>query len=667
MFAPPTAKAETQAPASANKKQSPAPSKPLLRPFARGAAEQLSLDERGIGNQSMLRLMAQQATEFSRSHPDDRNEERAAPAIPTEGRAAGGISWGFGGVPIFPPDRSNEPQAPGSACASSRYVPMILQPKLLVGAVDDPLEQEADRIAGQVVRSPASTAAAPPKISVTPSGPALRGPPLVNTADEPHRGAETPEQVSEVLASPGHPLDGESREAFGSQFGRDFSAVRLHTGAAAATSARALNASAYTVGNSIVFGEGRLNPRSPEGRRLLAHELVHVWQQASLPRLVFHGDGLTQQRLTGSPIQSQETPSGSTGAVAPACLIQRAPPQLPPAPASDSLILGSTDPAAETESLFHYGDLTGRETLESFQRYPRLTDYNLGTTAEDVAKYTGSPVRPALKFKYELKIEKGYFARNFKNTGTRNGYSEFGTDQPIPVKFFRKIATLLRGPSGGVPPSSAGGGGLAGGSATGGGVANAPQIPPKAGQLPGSASEAGAVERGLAKSVPAAVPGGGARGAVEGAVEGATARAVVQGGLRFLGGVAVGAAIGIIVGLLYSYLTRKEIEGDITDVLQNVPSDIGKRIQARIDALPPGKKKLARITLEYTIWRSTLGLLGPPDSYQIQSVKLINVHPGNEELDFPSSTEETLGETIPILSAQKVAVRISYTVPIDAS
>ena len=325
--------------------------------------------------------------------------------------------------------------------------------------------------------------------------------------------------------------------------------MRLHTDAAAATSARALNASAYTVGDSIVFGEGQFNQRSPEGRRLLAHELVHVRQQ-------------TQQHLPGNAIHAQATPFGSTAAVAPARLIQRAPPQVPPTPAPGPPILGSTDPAAETESLFHYGDLTGRETLESFQRFPRLTDYNLGTTVDEVAKFTGSPVRPTLKFKYELKIEKGYFAKNFKKiAGTRSGYSEFGTDKPIPVRFFRKVATLLRGPSGGVPPPATGGGGVAGGGATGGGVAKVPPIAPKAGPLGGSATEAGAVEGGLSKTIPATVPGGVTRGAVEGAVEGAATRAVVQGGLRFLGGVAVGAAIGLIVGLLYSFLVQKEIDG----------------------------------------------------------------------------------------------------------
>ncbi|MGL4555758.1 MAG: DUF4157 domain-containing protein, partial [Gemmataceae bacterium] len=39
------------------------------------------------------------------------------------------------------------------------------------------------------------------------------------------------------------------------------------------------NARAYAVGHHIVFAEGHYAPHTPEGRRLLAHELAHVLQQ----------------------------------------------------------------------------------------------------------------------------------------------------------------------------------------------------------------------------------------------------------------------------------------------------------------------------------------------------------------------------------------------------
>jgi len=87
-----------------------------------------------------------------------------------------------------------------------------------------------------------------------------------------------PPIVSEVLHSQGQPLDAETRAFIEPRFGHDFSEVRLHTDAKAAASARALNASAYTVGRDMVFGAGQYAPASPTGLRLLAHELTHVAQ-----------------------------------------------------------------------------------------------------------------------------------------------------------------------------------------------------------------------------------------------------------------------------------------------------------------------------------------------------------------------------------------------------
>jgi hypothetical protein len=63
------------------------------------------------------------------------------------------------------------------------------------------------------------------------------------------------------------------------RFGHDFGHVRVHTDVKAAESAQALNALAYTVGKDMVFGEGQYVPRSSNGKKLLAHELVHILQQ----------------------------------------------------------------------------------------------------------------------------------------------------------------------------------------------------------------------------------------------------------------------------------------------------------------------------------------------------------------------------------------------------
>jgi hypothetical protein len=63
------------------------------------------------------------------------------------------------------------------------------------------------------------------------------------------------------------------------RFNHDFRGVRVHTDDRAAKSARAVKASAFTVGQNIVFSAGQYNPTSSQGQRLLAHELTHVVQQ----------------------------------------------------------------------------------------------------------------------------------------------------------------------------------------------------------------------------------------------------------------------------------------------------------------------------------------------------------------------------------------------------
>ena len=88
-----------------------------------------------------------------------------------------------------------------------------------------------------------------------------------------------PPIVHEALRSSGQPLDVATRAFMEPRFGHDFSQVRVHTDAKAANSARVINASAYTVGDDIVFADSRYNPATPAGRHLLAHELAHTIQQ----------------------------------------------------------------------------------------------------------------------------------------------------------------------------------------------------------------------------------------------------------------------------------------------------------------------------------------------------------------------------------------------------
>jgi hypothetical protein len=90
--------------------------------------------------------------------------------------------------------------------------------------------------------------------------------------------------VHSVIASgSATPLAPGVREEMEGRLGHDFSDVRVHTDAAAQDSARSVNAHAYTVGSHVVFQRDKYDPQSTEGKRMLAHELMHVVQQRSGP------------------------------------------------------------------------------------------------------------------------------------------------------------------------------------------------------------------------------------------------------------------------------------------------------------------------------------------------------------------------------------------------
>lgn len=160
------------------------------------------------------------------------------------------------------------------AAAKGQNSEIPVQAKLRIGAVDDPAEREADAIAANVV---ADTGAEPAQVAAAATPPPIRRRPAVGA------GAVTVPPAARAdagLRSRGAPLAPAVREDMETRFGHDFSAVRVHTDADAQRSAAGIDADAYTAGNEIVFGEGRYAPQTSAGRRLLAHELTHVVQQA---------------------------------------------------------------------------------------------------------------------------------------------------------------------------------------------------------------------------------------------------------------------------------------------------------------------------------------------------------------------------------------------------
>jgi outer membrane protein OmpA-like peptidoglycan-associated protein len=129
----------------------------------------------------------------------------------------------------------------------------------------------------------------------------------------------------------GQPLPEGTRASFESRFGHDFGGVRVHIGTRAAEAASEINALAFTTGADIYFGAGRFNPGTPEGDRLLAHELTHTIQQGASPQT-----GLRASAYATSPEVEATPTNSSVPAVQRVCEVTPPPAGMDCPPASTS-------------------------------------------------------------------------------------------------------------------------------------------------------------------------------------------------------------------------------------------------------------------------------------------------------------------------------------------
>ena len=93
----------------------------------------------------------------------------------------------------------------------------------------------------------------------------------------------------------GNSLDTGDKSFFESRFGQDFSDVKVHTGGDSDAINRSIGARAFTNGADVFMRGGEYNPGSSSSRELLAHELTHVVQQTGSkplqPKRDEHCDG----------------------------------------------------------------------------------------------------------------------------------------------------------------------------------------------------------------------------------------------------------------------------------------------------------------------------------------------------------------------------------------
>lgn len=223
------------------------------------------------------------------------------------------------------------------------FAPAFIQPTLMIGPVDDPYEREADAVADKVMRMPATKDSffQPKPLTVTPvqrKCAACEQEELLQREEEKEErpvqlkpekeldiqrkcthcekedrklqleavggnsaGMTAPPVVHDVINSGGQPLDRSTRGFMEARFGYDFSNVQIHDDALAHQSSTDINAHAYTRSNHVVFAAGQYQPNTNFGRRLLAHELVHVVQQRN---------GVVS---TSNILRSPDEPAGGCG------------------------------------------------------------------------------------------------------------------------------------------------------------------------------------------------------------------------------------------------------------------------------------------------------------------------------------------------------------------
>lgn len=179
-----------------------------------------------------------------------------------------------------------------------------IQTKLKIGEPGDKYEQEADRIADEVMRMPEPSIQRQVELEEEEEETLQAKPtigqitPIIQRQVEPEEeekeeiiqtkqvacqsSAVTPSfeaKTQSLQRGGGRPLPPDTRAFMEPRFGHDFSKVRIHTDPKAARLAYSLNAKAFTMGKDIVFAKGSFDQNSLIGKSLLAHELTHYIQQ----------------------------------------------------------------------------------------------------------------------------------------------------------------------------------------------------------------------------------------------------------------------------------------------------------------------------------------------------------------------------------------------------
>ncbi|MDF5726060.1 MAG: DUF4157 domain-containing protein [Rhizonema sp. PD37] len=179
-----------------------------------------------------------------------------------------------------------------------------IQAKLTIGASGDKYEQEADRVAAQVVNQINTPASQQPNQNLQREQmfeedelqmksetetlqredmpeEGLQMKPMLQLQAGEDGIAATPDLESSIQQARGggKPLADNIRKPMEQAFRADFSKVKIHTDAQSDLLNQSIQARAFTTGQNVFFRQGEYQPGTRGGQELIAHELTHVVQQ----------------------------------------------------------------------------------------------------------------------------------------------------------------------------------------------------------------------------------------------------------------------------------------------------------------------------------------------------------------------------------------------------
>jgi tetratricopeptide (TPR) repeat protein len=200
----------------------------------------------------------------------------------------------------------------------------------------------------------------------------------------------------------GSALTGDVQSFMESRFGVDFSNVRVHTDSTAVAMNQSLGAQAFTHGQDVYFGSGKYDPGSHAGKELLAHELTHVVQQ--------------------------------TGGAAPAS-VQRDTPE----PTAETRTADARQQFYEGQALYSAGDYAG--ALDKFRAVYSLMDdnsrasmaYNMAVCHQRLGEFDDAIAmyQERLSFSSVGRSERALVLENIRRS--RMGETEPATEAPHPT------------------------------------------------------------------------------------------------------------------------------------------------------------------------------------------------------------------------------------------